>query len=218
LEVAPNWDPEPGGWQRMSAIFRNELKIDLAVEPVKIDVRSLSRFKVAHLTGTYKFVLTDDERATLLDWCRHGGTLIIDAAGGSSDFSDAAEAELRTIFGAAAEKGLAEPLPVDFPMYGIPGLVIDQVIYRPFARKFLVGDTKIPRIRGILQDRRVAVFYSREDLSGGMVGEDIDGIYGYSPATATNLMRNLLMFAGKLRPPERDRAGKNNLREIRSPG
>lgn len=208
LEAGPNWDPEPGGWQRLSAIFHNQLKIDLTTQPVKIDVRALSHFKVAHLTGTTKFVLTDDERATLLDWVRHGGTLIIDAAGGSSDFADAAEAELKTIFGAAAEKGLDEPLPTDFPMFGIPGLVIDEITYRPYARRFLVGDTKIPRIRGIMQDRRVAVFYSREDLSAGLVGENVDGIYGYAPAVATSLMRNLLMFAGKLRPPERERAVK----------
>ena len=39
------------------------------------------------------------------------------------------------------------------------------------------------------------MFYSREDLSGGLVGEPVDGIVGYDPATATAIMRNILLYA-----------------------
>ena len=42
---------------------------------------------------------------------------------------------------------------------------------------------------------RVAVFFSREDLSAGLVGNDVDGILGYTPDTATAIMRNVLLYA-----------------------
>lgn len=41
----------------------------------------------------------------------------------------------------------------------------------------------------------MAVFYSREDLSAGMVGEPVDGVLGYNPETATEIMRNIVLSA-----------------------
>ena len=43
------------------------------------------------------------------------------------------------------------------------------------------GQARCPRVRGINVKGRVAVFYSREDLSAGMVGQPVDGITGYTP-------------------------------------
>ena len=44
---------------------------------------------------------------------------------------------------------------------------------------------------------RLAVIYSPEDLSVGLVGQPIDGIVGYEPRTAAALMANALMNASK---------------------
>jgi hypothetical protein len=75
--------------------------------------------------------------------------------------------------------------------------VITKVDYRRFARRNLIGSLKAPHIRGIEVNGRTAIFFSREDLSAGMVGEQVDGIYGYDPASATALMRNLVLYAAK---------------------
>lgn len=201
LKVGSNPDPEPGGWERMAAIFHNDYHVDLSVQPVDLESGAIDDFTVADLTGTEKLALNDEQRKKLQKWVDGGGTLIIDAAGGNSAFADSAEAELKTMFGAAAEKGLAEPLLFDDSLYRLPGLTIDHITYRPFARQALVGDTRIPRIRCIVIKGRSAVFYSREDISAGLVGENVDGIYGYAPDVATALMRNMLFVAGKLKLP-----------------
>ena len=39
------------------------------------------------------------------------------------------------------------------------------------------------------------VIYSREDLSAGLVGQAVDGIVGYDPASATALMSHILSYA-----------------------
>ncbi len=180
----------------MTAVLHNEAKIALTATPAEFDAGSLGPYKVAHLTGTTKIKLTDDQRAALLEWISRGGTLIIDAAGGSSDFADSIEAELRTSLGADAEKGLVETLQPDHPIFNLPKMAILDVSYRPYARSVLEGSVRTPRIRAIQHGGRVEVFYSREDLTEGMVGQKVDGVDGYSPKSATELMRNMLIYAG----------------------
>jgi hypothetical protein len=190
LHIGDNWNPEPAGWNRMTAILHNEAKVALTVKEVKPEAASLKDVKVLHLTGTTAFVLNAEERKAVGDFVAGGGTLIVDAAGGSDAFASSAETELKAMFGQ-----VGDVLPPASQVYTLPGKVIDSVLYRNFARKSIVGSNKIPRIKGITVKGRLAVFYSREDLSAGIVGEPMDGILGYDPSSATPLMRNLILFA-----------------------
>src|SRR6185437_14130517 len=204
LQVGDNWNPEPGGWPRLAAILHNKpYEIAMDVQPAKIEPAELSGAKIIDLTGTGPFKLTDEQRKTIKDFVDGGGTLIVDAAGGSNEFADAAEAELKAIFGDEATKALGEPLAADSAVYHLPNADISQVRYRLFARKVLVGDLKVPRVKAISIKGRLAVFYSREDLSAGLVGEPVNGILGYEPQSATEIMRNLVLYSSgiKLKTP-----------------
>jgi hypothetical protein len=81
----------------------------------------------------------------------------------------------------------------DDPVFSAGGKT-SEVAYRAFARR-VVGSTRTPRLKGIEVNGRFGVFFSAEDLSEGLVGEAVDGIFGYEPASATNLMRNMVTFA-----------------------
>ena len=59
----------------------------------------LNGYNVAHLTGTTAFQFTPEQRQELMRFVAAGGTLVIDAAGGSAPFADAAEKELAAMFG-----------------------------------------------------------------------------------------------------------------------
>jgi hypothetical protein len=198
LMVGDNPNPEPGGWPRLCAILHNDpYKLNVQVTDV-MPGDDLSGYKIVDLTGTAAFKLSDKERTDLLKFTRHGGTLIIDAAGGAGAFADSAEAELADIFGKdAAATGLARPLPPESPVYHLPSADIKSVTYRQFARKDMIGRKDAPHIRGIEINNHIVAFYSREDLSAGLVGEQVDGIYGYSPDSATDLMRNLVLYCAK---------------------
>lgn len=201
LLIGDNPDPEPGGWRRMAAILHNQYKVALTVEQVKLAPGKLAGFKIAHLTGTTKFKLNEDERIQLLEFVRHGGTLVVDAAGGSADFADSAETELKTIFAKDAAKGLAVTLPADSPVFQLPDAQIATIGYRNFARTVMVGRAKSARIHSIEHSGKIGAFYSREDLSGGMVGEPVDGVLGYDPASATAIMRNIVLYSAFGAPP-----------------
>jgi hypothetical protein len=197
LRYDSNWDPEPGGWRRFANVLLNQFKVNLVVDPVKLGDGKLGDYFLAHLTGTTKFTLSDAQRAELKSFVEKGGTLIIDACGGSGEFATSAESELSAIFGDASQQ-LKDPLPVDHPMFSVRADKHATVGYRRFARDTL-GSTKSPRLRGIVMGNRIAVFYSPEDLSVGLVGQNVDGILGYDPKSAVDCMTSMVLYAASQR-------------------
>jgi hypothetical protein len=197
LHYDGNWNPEPGGWRRINAIMHNGDSIDVKTHAVELGKDSLAGTKIAHLTGTDRFRLTTTQISALQAFIQGGGMLIVDAAGGKTAFTEAAEKNLAAIFGADADQ-LKDPLPEDDALYTTGGK-LDEIRYRTFARSIL-GSSKAPRLRGIRKDGRLVCVYSAEDLSVGLVGQPVDGILGYTPATATELMRKILLEASGYTP------------------
>jgi len=189
LEYAGNWNPEPGGWRRLAAVMHNKDLTSLTITTLKLgDGKLDNTYPVAHLTGTVAFTLADDALAELKKYVDGGGTLIIDSAGGGGDCADSAEKAIAQIW---PDQKL-ELLKPDDPLYCSACDSVSQVVYRVYARQVFGASTK-PRLRALRLDNRPAVILSTEDISVGMVGMEIDGIVGYTPASATNLMRNLLL-------------------------
>jgi hypothetical protein len=189
IQCGGNWDPEPGGWRRVAAMLRNTSKIDLKVEAVNPE--QLAGRSIAHLTGTSAVSFDPAARAAIKQFVEKGGTLIIDAAGGSTEFAKSVEAELAAIFPEQKDQ-LNQPLAPDHAIYG----KLKSFGYRPYARTKL-GTLKGPQVRGIEIGGRIAVIYSREDLSVGLVGQPVDGIVGYDPETATAMMTRAILYATK---------------------
>lgn len=154
---------------------------------------SLEGYAVAHLTGTASFKLGSEAREELKRFVEGGGTLVVDAAGGSPKFAESAEAELGEIFGEPAQ--LERSLPLNSDLYTLSSSPAPQVGYRAFARQSVRNNPHEPRVRGIRVKDRIGVFYSREDLSCGLVGQPVDGIVGYDPKSATQLMANMILCA-----------------------
>jgi hypothetical protein len=194
IMYGPNPDPEPGGWRRLAAVLHNDNKLDVELFNAKPGEGSLGAARIAHFTGTTAFKCTDAARLEIKSFVNSGGTLIIDAAGGSSAFAASAEEELHTIFGPLA-KDIDTPLPKDSPVYNLPGEKIETAGYRIFARESLPHGTKTPMLRGITVGNKVRIFYSQLDLTGGLVGQPVDGVYGYDPQTAQQLMSAIIRYA-----------------------
>jgi len=191
IEYPGNWNPEPGGWRRLSAVMHNQSETDLAIEPVKLGSGKLDGFAVAHITGTTKFALNAKDEAELKKFVEDGGTLIVDAAGGAGEFALVAEGAMTKIFGVKAFNVLKG----DDAIFNGASDTAGQVEYRQFAKKVL-GNIKTPRLR-MATAGKGRIFLSQEDLSVGLVGEPVDGIYGYEPKSATAIVANIILSAGK---------------------
>lgn len=193
LSYDGNWDPEPAGWQRMKAISHNLDKIDLQIDVIKLGEGKLDPKvdKLATLTGTAAVRLGGAQWKELRDFINGGGMLLIDAAGGSTDFAAAMDSGLETEFGADAAS-LKSPTMIDDPI--IPRGLLDMSLYRNYARQS-IEEANIPRLRVMRIKRRPAIVLSHEDLTNGIVGARVDGVTGYTPDAATLIIRSIVRAA-----------------------
>jgi len=190
LQYPGVWDPEPAGWQRLDAVMNQRDKKSLDVQPIKLGDGKLDKsFAVAHLTGTQAFKLNDAARAELKTYVEGGGTLVIDSTGGASPFAIAAESELAAIW----PSGKPAVVAPEHAVYAKPQ-PMEPVQWRQFARK-KVGSVRTPQVKGVEINSRLAVFLSAEDLSTGLVGQPVDGVIGYAPESATDIMERVILYA-----------------------
>lgn len=193
------WNPEPGGWRRLAAVMHNEADTTVTVRPVMPGVDKLDGVTVAHLTGTSAFAFTDPQRAALKQYLTTGGLLLIDNCGGGTAFDTAVRAELTRLI-PDAESQLLAPLPLSHPLFntGDGGRMSPE--YRAHALPALGPLATSFQMRGLTIGGKLALLYSPQDLSVGLVGHPVDGVVGYTPDTATALVRRVLELrkAGKL--------------------
>jgi hypothetical protein len=175
--------------------MHNHDKVELQVRPIKLGAGKLSAFKIAHLTGVGRFKLSEAAKSELQKFIQDGGTLIVDSAGGNTEFAESAESMLHAVF---ADQELAN-LPQSHSIYSAGSVPFKDLSFRRFARS-RVGNTHTPQIKGITIGSRTAVFYSAYDISAGIVGMPIDGIVGYEPPSATSLMEQMILYAAHQAP------------------
>ncbi|HET6250521.1 MAG TPA: DUF4159 domain-containing protein [Tepidisphaeraceae bacterium] len=194
LMVGENWDPEPGAWRQMSNVVARDLKAKLEVDEIVPGNAKLKDYAIVHLTGTTKFTFTGPARDEIKAFVDNGGTLLIDAAGGSPKFADAAADELKAIFGNDANE-LAEPTDAAILFAPKTGLKpIGPIVFTTSARMAMAHRGRDPSLRVLRRNGRLAVFFSREDLTAGMAGVCADRIVGYSPASATAIVSDIVRY------------------------
>jgi hypothetical protein len=189
LQFQGNWDPEPAGWVRMANLLHNSGDAELQVDAIPFDKLG-DAYPMAHLTGTGTIRLSINEQSALRQYLDHGGLLFFDAAGGSAEAATSIQAILAGMYPTARN----EPLPIDHPIYTgtYPGgAAIDSVSYRASSR---LPETKIPRLRGITVDGKLLAIVSNEDISGGLVGYPSSEFAGYTPQSAADLTRAILLW------------------------
>jgi hypothetical protein len=187
LKYDRNWNPEPGGWDRLAAAMHNLARVDLTTETAALSDQPIGECTIAHLTGTTPVNFSVAQQQQLKNFVVGGGTLVVDCAGGSSEFAPSAETLLKKLFPSAE----LSVLPPKDALYSA-GVPKGAIRYRQFAKSVL-GNVRSPQIKTIRLNNRNAVYYSRYDLSGGLVGENVDGIVGYDPSSCTQIMSGIIL-------------------------
>ena len=217
IQYDGNWDPEPGGWVRLSNVtwnfdqtrletgaFTPEQLPSLIAAPPSTPGQSGARAappringsapqcNLAHLTATGSFTLTAPQINALRKYTDAGGVLLLDACGGNSEAAIAFETLIQSMYPGAQ----LAPLPLDHPIYraaSLGGQDIDQVTYRRSVDR---PQTKLPRLKqATTSDGKLIAILSNEDLSAGLVGYQTAGPIGYTPQSATDLMRNIILWS-----------------------
>jgi len=205
IKYEGNCDPEPLAYERFSRLMIREQKTRVRVlGPMPATELGASGAKLAVLTGTGKFTLPEAEIKALGQFVTGGGTLFIDAAGGESTrqkskgFVASAQAVLE---GAFAGRKLGRLAP-DAELYRLNGMEIRGVRWRRQTQVAMLN-FKTPQLRAIMFGKRAGVIFSRHDVTAGLLGTPVAGIYGYhpgsvkDPGTAYRIMRNVIVYANK---------------------
>ena len=161
---------------------------------IKPTALATSDVKVAFLTGTGKFKLSEADLAAIKAWVKEGGTLIINSVGGDKVFAKEAKEYIYQMFGEELF-----PVSVAAKAFTGAGHEVGKLRYRRASNKRL-GAQRGPLLEGVTINGRLAVYFSREDLVAGLMGFASGTVDGYRPKEAYNIVRNILIDVAPLDP------------------
>jgi hypothetical protein len=195
LMLAGNCNPEPAGWTRIQNLMHNEFQMRAKAYNVEVGVQNLTpgAFELAHLTSTGPIEWNTTQENALKAYLDEGGLLLFDAAGGSVAASVSMDALIARLYPDALVERLADNHDIYTAKFDCGRSAITGVAYRRFTSTREPNSTR-PRLRGVTVKGRLIAILSADDLSAGIVGYPMDGIAGYSPASATELLRNIILW------------------------
>jgi hypothetical protein len=194
LKHAGNWNPEPLAYERFRRKMAQEHKTKVEmVGPLEIAELNDADIAVAAMTGTGQLQLDDEQREAIKTFVADGGTLVIDAAGGSEAFATSAREQIAKMYPSDFGQRL-RPLAMGSEIYQLDGLKMERVKFRRHTQARL-GGSPYPRLRAVTVNERPGVIFSAEDITYGLVGTPAYDCDGYAPESAFELMRNIVLSA-----------------------
>lgn len=189
-----DWDAASATWGRLAPHLLHNAGLSIEeLPPVDLHDGIPAAVRVVHLSGRRDFRLDPHEQRVLREWVTGGGTLLVDAWGGSQDFAVAARREL---FAAGVDLQ---------PLTGDSAVVVGRFPGGSDLRqrvRFKLPARRLLRRKGAAPERHTlevahlgdagAVYFSSFDLSAGVAGVPVYGALGYKPGSARRVMTNLV--------------------------
>ncbi|MHC4764540.1 MAG: DUF4159 domain-containing protein [Planctomycetota bacterium] len=197
-----NWNPEPLALEMFAAAVAAQrgLGVGLADGPLAAITKLDPPPDLVVVSGTDAHEFTGPQRRAIRAYVEAGGVILFETAGGRGSFARAAEETCRELLGDLA--GPPQPLLHSRIVTGedLPGApALGRVDYRPFAVDVFGARETRPRLQGMAIDGSPRVLFSREDLSHALLDQPCWGIAGYAPASARDLMGNIVAHGAALR-------------------
>lgn len=196
-----------GGWDTAPKALKNLLRglndtIGLDVSPkrrtIPITLDELQQFPITYMHGRYRFSLSKQERDALRDHLSRGGVLFADACCGSQKF----DRSFRDLMQQMYPNTPLKRIPIDHEIYSEK---IGRKIETVSVRKLIPGKQNAalqkrteripPALEGIEIDGRIAVVYSRYDISCALENQASLACDGYLEKDAMKLAINIVLYA-----------------------
>jgi hypothetical protein len=188
LRYEGNWNPEPGSYERFGRAFFYDTSLRVGVVPVEIQSLTIDIAPVAHLTGTEAVQLTAEQRKALADYVLAGGTLIVDACGGSRAFAESIRPQLQEMFiGRQFERVDGSHRLFQMTHPGMEDLSNLRARHDRNANPY-------PEVLKPGDDAGQIVFFPL-DVSTSLLHTPTHGIPSIDPNQATQVMKNLVLHA-----------------------
>lgn len=193
-----DFDLEPLSLTQLGALLANKFDVDLKTQT--LDATALTAdTKIAFLSLSSGAKLDDASIAALKKWVTDGGTLWVDAAGGSGAAQAAVDQFVAALAPDIVDFKSAKDSSVLTGATTRPGVPITKIGYRTF----LEGDPANLKVATI--NDRPAIYVTRGDLAAGLAGVNAWQIAGFDVPTARQIVANgvldLVKPAGKPAKP-----------------
>lgn len=192
LPAGGTLDAAAHAWRTAAAVARHVTGV--AVDDrgaVALTPAGLAGLDLLHLTGRGPLTLDATARGALKAFVEGGGTVLVDAWAGDPAFADSAHAALTDLFGPLAALPVDDPLALG-PFEG--GADLAETRLNLAARRQLPGRPVGQQLHVARQADRVAVVYSRFDLTAAMGDVAVFRAAGYRPADARAIVSNLVGY------------------------
>jgi len=189
-----NWNPEPQALPVFTEWMREHgVAVKIRDVPLSRVHDSHPRADLVLVSGIDAHEFTDAERDALRSFVGDGGTVLFETPGGGGDFTLSAERMAATVFGVRVDPLVRERV---VSGRGLPGgHNLTRVEYRPYSFEIFGGVEESLRLRGATIEGRTCLFFSREDISHGLLDQPCWGIHGYAPRWARRLLGNIVLHA-----------------------
>lgn len=183
------WDPEPLAFERFARLLAEKNKIKCDIKIITPEQLPSSGIKIAHLTGVDDPNFTPKQLDAIRTWLRTGGTLIIDQAGGTAQRGN------KSTFDEAIHKIIADWFGEDalVPVLSTAPILKDlgKITYRHVLS---VQRKKMhPKLKQVIYKNRPVIFYSKYDLTCGLLGNPNPLVSGVDPEDAFKLFSHLII-------------------------
>ena len=197
-----NWNTQPYALDYLSAKLTAENRVGIETSVgAPLEAESLKGRHLAWMTGAEAFALGDAEREALRAYLDSGGTLFVNAVGGSREFAQSAEAMLEKLF--AADEVLVANVEASSPLAtGRCGEFRGPALERlPRTRAW----TKVRaqaglRLRLYRRAGRAVVIYAPFGVHDTLDGHTAHEAMSYMPTAARDIAANVVLYALMAKP------------------
>jgi hypothetical protein len=152
---------------------------------------------LAMVSGVDSLEFTPAQIDAITAYVESGGTVLFETPGGRGAFTVSAEAMAARTFEKPIRALLRSAIISGEALEG--GKEMSRVDYRPFAFEHFGARETSPRLRAMTIDGEPRLLFSREDISHALLDQPCWGVSGYAPASARDLLCNIVLHAQKLR-------------------
>jgi len=186
-----SWNVHPGGAASLLRRLRQDTALSVSLKriPVTLGKDDISSFPFLYMTGLDDFQFSGEEVASLRQFLRNSGTLLISNGLGMKTFDNAVRRELRKVL----PESVLAPVPLQHPLYSSVFNIADAS-YTPAVVR-TKPDLNVPYLEGIHVDDNLRVIYSPYDLEASWQGCEHPLARAFESQTGIQLGINIAMYA-----------------------
>jgi len=187
-KLSHRWDPEPLAMEHFARVLARKEGIGCEVRVVSPQELAASGAKFAHLTGAGEVQLTPQQSQALLAFLSAGGTLIVDQAGGplrQKDKPSFDKSFRRLVAGWYGPEAMRH-VPAGDPLFR----GMQKVLYRHIGG--MRRQSRQPMLEHVVRGGRTVIYYSKYDLTCGLLGNPNPMVIGLSPKYCYEVLKRIL--------------------------